>query len=628
MADTDNNFDIQDLIQRFNEATNANDVGAANSVLSQLAAAPQEPPPVQPPPTERDSVVAKTRAAQIAAGKAPSTPPPDLNLVPASPLPADIVAAPSGLAASPLVQGGTPSGQSTVPRPTVGGLPGLIWNLLSPEHRAQGTPQGQMVPTKLQSFESFLANFLQSMGQGMAAAHGPGAALKGASAAMQAPYQQALQQYQLQQGAQAQQAQIGDIQSQTELRRAQAAQMGQMVTFRDPVSGQPVTMPYGVAAKAFPQVFSAEAKKYTADTQAATKLTIAQMQEAIAQGKVARVEPHKNDSGVVDGMMAYNQFNQPLGMVPGAVPPASLFGNTKFTQNSDGSFSSVTTTPNMPATAAPGKPAPKTGAVTSPAGSATPQQNSSFVAKMDKSTNPIDVQARQVVNGDITLDDVDAKTKSQVDAKANSYSLAIGLGPFTPRTGGGADPFGVKVGTDSTGRVLSRKEIDSAQKVFNKDYVEPLNVLQKTAQEFKRIDENPNQTGAEKVTALLSAIGISGDPLKGKGFRISNSVIEEHAQARNIWETGIQKLNRIFGSGGPITSQQLSDYRSVAEGVVHDAFVTAGQEARRQGLAVDFLPRATAQNQLVDPLTAKIYLDVANGNKQAAYKALQAAGYR
>lgn len=190
------------------------------------------------------------------------------------------------------------------------------------------------------------------------------------------------------------------------------------------------------------------------------------------------------------------------------------------------------------------------------------------------------------------------------------------------------DPFGEPVGKTSTGQQLTKKEFDASGKTFAKDYIEPLNVLAKTTQEFQRIDQNPNQTGAEKVTALLNAVGISGDPLKGKGFRISNQIIEEHAQSRNIWESGVQKLNRIVGSGGPITSQQISDYRAVAEGVVHDAYVTAAQEARRQGLPVDFLPKATRPNQVVDKMTAKIYLDSAGGDQGKALKAIQAAGYQ
>ncbi len=191
----------------------------------------------------------------------------------------------------------------------------------------------------------------------------------------------------------------------------------------------------------------------------------------------------------------------------------------------------------------------------------------------------------------------------------------------------GTDAFGANIGITPEGNTLTRAEYDAAQKGFSKEYVQPLTVLNKTMLEFQRINSNPNQTGAEKVTALLNAVGISGDPLKGKGFRISNDVINEHAASRNIWESGVQKLNTIAGSGGPITSKQISDYTAVAQGVVHDAYLTAAQEARRQGLPVNFLPKATQQNQRIDPLTARIYLDSAGGNKAAARKAATVSGW-
>jgi hypothetical protein len=214
-----------------------------------------------------------------------------------------------------------------------------------------------------------------------------------------------------------------------------------------------------------------------------------------------------------------------------------------------------------------------------------------------------------------------ARAKSEAEAEGKIAADQKAFGNIT-------DPFGVKVGVDANGRVLDRKEMDASQKTFNKEFIQPLTVLQKTTMEFQRINSNPNQTGAEKVTALLNAVGISGDPLKGKGFRISNDIINEHAQARNIWEGAVQKLNNVVGSGGPITSKQIADYTAVAEGVVHDAYVTAAQEARRQGIGVDFLPKPTQQGQVPDKLTAKIYLDVAQGNVDAAHKALLAAGYK
>lgn len=268
----------------------------------------------------------------------------------------------------------------------------------------------------------------------------------------------------------------------------------------------------------------------------------------------------------------------------------------------------------------------------------------------DKQANVARLQA--VVNGmQSSLDNANARSNKQAATKAGIEANARVQAENSPAAIAGAaakagaeqkarnqadlqamngnvDAFGSKIGITPEGTQLAPKEYNSRSDKFAKDYVAPLNVLQKTNMEFERINNNPNQTGAEKVTALLNAVGISGDPLKGKGFRISNDVINEHAQARNIWQGAVQKLNTIVGSGGPITSQQIKDYTEVAQGVVHDAYVTAAQEARRQGLPVNFLPKATSQGQKAPDSILKIYVDSAGGDVGSAEKALRQAGWQ
>jgi hypothetical protein len=182
------------------------------------------------------------------------------------------------------------------------------------------------------------------------------------------------------------------------------------------------------------------------------------------------------------------------------------------------------------------------------------------------------------------------------------------------------DNFGGTVGAG-----LTIKEFNSRYKTFSKDYVEPANRLAKTNMEFNRILADNKMTGAEKVTALLAAVGISGNPLQGKGFRINQATIDEHANARNVYQTALQKANTLSGTGGPITEQQVRDYAAIARGVVHDEYVQAAREARRQGLPVDFLPKGSGQK--IDADTVKIYLDAAQGNRDAARKAAQADGW-
>lgn len=113
--------------------------------------------------------------------------------------------------------------------------------------------------SRLDSFEGFLGQFLNAFSQGMSASgHGPGANIRGAGAAMQAPYQQALQQYGLGQQQQMQQAQMAQEQARTEQTQEQTRMLGQMVTIQTPYG--PQTMPYAIAQKAYPAAISAEGK--------------------------------------------------------------------------------------------------------------------------------------------------------------------------------------------------------------------------------------------------------------------------------------------------------------------------------------------------------------------------------
>jgi hypothetical protein len=229
------------------------------------------------------------------------------------------------------------------------------------------------------------------------------------------------------------------------------------------------------------------------------------------------------------------------------------------------------------------------------------------VAKQNTPGGQLELQGKRLTNQK-TATDI-AKTQQEIaDAK-------------TGATNRGTDIFGASLG----GPGVDNKEYNRRYDSFGKTYIQPLTKLEKTDSEFSRILSSKNMTGAQKVTALLSAVGISGDPLKGAGFRISQQIIDEHAGSRNIWEAAVQRANQIIGSGGPITEKQVRDYANIARDVVHDARVSAANEAHRQGLPVDFLPKG--HGKTIDPDTAKLYYDAAGGDKEAARKAAQASGW-
>jgi hypothetical protein len=437
----EDNDQLQEVMRQMYAAASANDQQKANQLLAKVAASvpqgqaatPRLADPLQDE-VRANSVAVRGPVAPSNADSLPQSNPQPLNV--AASLPPDV---PSK---RPMVQGGIPAGQNPVPRPQVGGLPGLLLNLFSDAHRAGGTPQGMPVPSKLNSFENFLGTFLTSLAAGYSQeGHGPGSGMRGAAAAIQAPYQQSLQQYQLGQQSQANQAQIDATESETALRRAQAQQMGQMVSFRDPISGQQLQMPYSIALKSFPQVFGAEARKYQADVSAQTKLSVAEMQAQIAAGKIAHVYPVKDASGNITGMQGYGAQGQPLGILQGAVPPASLFGKTRFTQNQDGSYSTTTTTPNIPGATSSGKAGNASQTAVTGAGatgttkitrSTSPEQKTSFVGQMEQSTSPLDQQAVALVNGDLDPSQLAKRgaTYNVILGKAMSYSMARDGVPF------------------------------------------------------------------------------------------------------------------------------------------------------------------------------------------------------
>lgn len=235
----------------------------------------------------------------------------------------------------------------------------------------------------------------------------------------------------------------------------------------------------------------------------------------------------------------------------------------------------------------------------------------------DPRTDP-NSPAAQTARAMLKLDRQQAAQKTAAETTARTSAEAAA----SPGWAGKTDNFGSPLG----GPEVDQKEFNKRYDAFSKDYIQPLNRLKKTDTELTRIMNTSNMSGAQKVTALLAAVGISGDPLQGKGFRINQAIVGEHAGARNIWESAVQRANQIIGSGGPITEKQVRDYESIARDVVHDAFVAAGGEAHRQGLPVDFLPRGGGKT--IDPDTAKLYLDIAGGDKDSARKAAKADGWR
>ncbi len=261
-----------------------------SSILAQLTApvdggGQSAPAPVQPPlapdaqpQSDLQKKVADAKAVQAAPDVQPQMSQPT-SLSGPLPIPSELSQAPQGAAAYPQVKGG---------------LPGLLAGLINP---ARGVAPGQMVPSKAERFESFLTNFLVSLSQGLAQeGRGPGSAMRGAAAAMQAPYQQAVGQYQLNQQSQANQAQIQNERLKSQLTAAQIEQMKTSIPVQMP-NGSLVFVPAKDVGHVLGSVAGDQGKVGAAQIAADNKLSVEEMKAAFANGKVAKTLPAQDKDG-------------------------------------------------------------------------------------------------------------------------------------------------------------------------------------------------------------------------------------------------------------------------------------------------------------------------------------------
>jgi hypothetical protein len=175
---------------------------------------------------------------------------------------------------------------------------------------------------------------------------------------------------------------------------------------------------------------------------------------------------------------------------------------------------------------------------------------------------------------------------------------------------------------------------DKAQGKVVAQFKKNLDSLNQTEQSYnqfadvlKDIDAGKDITGAQSVTSLFNAIGLSATPLKGMGFRINASTVQEHANARSLGEGLYQKLLSLK-SGDIITPQQIKDYASIATQARANAYISNYNEAANAG-ATDpsfVLPRGNGAH--IDPNTASIFLKLTNNDPNAAAALAGKKGWR
>jgi hypothetical protein len=174
----------------------------------------------------------------------------------------------------------------------------------------------------------------------------------------------------------------------------------------------------------------------------------------------------------------------------------------------------------------------------------------------------------------------------------------------------------------------SLKEYNKRQGTFKKN-VDDTMKMEGTYQQFNSILNDINAgkelTGAASVVALFNAIGISATPLAGKGFRINNNTVEEHANSISMPDNLVKKAVSTFKNGEVVTPQQIKDYAQIAADTRVNQYVNLVNQAHGQGLNADFI-LPTGNGAKLDTNTAKIFKTL-TGNNDAARKAAIAKGW-
>lgn len=208
---------------------------------------------------------------------------------------------------------------------------------------------------------------------------------------------------------------------------------------------------------------------------------------------------------------------------------------------------------------------------------------------------------------DKTIQNIQKADESQRTYEANQQKIA----DKEAETNGSDTYFSTP---DATGFMPNKNLLGNfkgAQKVSTgfKKQADEITKMDGTFQQFQSIlndvKAGKDLTGAQSVVALFNAIGISATPLAGKGFRINNNTVEEHANARGLGQDLYQKLLKLQ-TGAVITPQQIADYAKIASETRVNQYVNVVNQAHAAGVNADpLLP--TGNGQAIDPNTAAIF---------------------
>jgi hypothetical protein len=219
-----------------------------------------------------------------------------------------------------------------------------------------------------------------------------------------------------------------------------------------------------------------------------------------------------------------------------------------------------------------------------------------------------------------------AADKAGADAKEKATAGTSDFAPFKTPDALGFQPKPETFGGNEKDAIKQYNKVHDAFKKQADDLVKMEGTYNQFNDILKDVNSGKDLTGAQSVVALFNAIGISAEPLAGKGFRITGQTIEEHRDALSMPDNLVKKAEATFKNGEVVTPQQIRDYANIALQTRQNKYVGLANQAHNSGVSADsVLP--TGNGEKIDPATVGIFLKLAGGNKDKARAAATAKGW-
>jgi hypothetical protein len=219
-----------------------------------------------------------------------------------------------------------------------------------------------------------------------------------------------------------------------------------------------------------------------------------------------------------------------------------------------------------------------------------------------------------------------AADKTGAETKAKAAAGSSNFAPFNTPDALGFQPKPETFGGNEKDAIKQYNKVHDAFKKQADDLVKMEGTYDQFNDILRDVNAGKDLTGAQSVVALFNAIGISAEPLAGKGFRINSNTIEEHRDALSMPDNLVKKAEATFKNGEVVTPQQIRDYANIAIQTRQNKYVGLAKEAHNAGISADsVLP--TGNGEKIDPATAKIFLQLAGGNAAKARQAATAKGW-